>query len=371
LFGEQDFVQYWTAFHFFVQGQNPYDPAATQALQCSLGHDCNHVLIAWNPPWVLILMAPVLWLPFSLAAKAWILVGLVLGITSVFLVTKCYGAGIRVVLYAIVGMFINTPMLLSLGYGQTGLLVLFGCALLLHGRSKTKSNLQQAVALIILLVKPHLFLLVGVALLWDEMANKRWALIAYTTAILTLMIATLMLVNPHVMQVWVDHFGGSSTGSGVVRLREWNTPTVGNFLRLAMKGLLGEGADALLIATPLCSALFLAIWLRRQPSLCWQLILPPLLVLSMWVAPYGWAYDWAVMGVLQAALLCRLVVSGSNRRLWIATAVIVVAQTIAAYLTFGLQLSLEMLIWLPAVQIALWYCATALSGPTADPQKSQ
>jgi hypothetical protein len=365
LFGEQDFVQYWTAFHFFVQGQNPYDPAATQTLQCSLGHDCNHVLIAWNPPWFLILMAPVLWLPFSLAAKAWVLVGLVLGALSVFLVTRTYGTGFRAVLYAILGVFISTPMLLTLGYGQTGTLILFGCALLLHGRAKTKSNLQQAIALVILLVKPHLFLLVGVALFWDEIANKRLTLIAYTAVILIVMTGALTLVSPIVLQVWIDHFWGSSTGAGVVGLTEWNTPTVSNFLRLAAKGLLAERANALLIATPLCAALLVVIWLWREPNLCWRRILPPLLVLSMWLAPYGWAYDWAAMGILQAALLCGLAESGSNRRLWIATAVIVIAQTIAMYLTFGLQLSLETLIWLPAVLLALWYGA-ATTGPTAD-----
>ena len=368
MFGEQDFVQYWTAFHFFVQGQNPYDPAATQVLQCSLGHDCNHVLIAWNPPWFLILMAPVLLLPFSLAAKAWVFVGLVLGATSVFLVTRCYGSGPRVVLYATVGIFINMPMLLSLGYGQTGSLILFGCALLLHGRAKTKSNLQQAIALVILLLKPHLFLLVGVALLWDELTHNRFVLIAYTAGILILMIAALMLVNPFVLQVWFDHFGGSSAGAGVVGLTEWNTPTVSNYLRLAVKGPLEERADVLLIATPICAALLVAIWLWRGRTLCWRRVLPPLLVLSMWLAPYGWAYDWAAMGILQAALLCRLAASGSNLKLWIATAVIVVAQTTAMYLTLGIQLSLETLIWLPAVLLALWYGTAVTTGPTADTQ---
>ena len=354
VFGEQDFIQYWTAFDFLIRGENPYDVEATQALQCSLGHACDHVLVAWNPPWLLLIMAPILWLPFALAAQAWIVTGLFLTGAAAFLVADSYGLSARSSLYAIIGVLISTPLLLSLGFGQTGTLLLFASALLLHGRVRSGSTVQQAIALVILLVKPHLFLLVGVALLWDELRQRRWELVAYTAAILILLIVALSIINPLVVPVWLQHFFGTSQGDGVTGLSEWNTPTVSNMLRLVTRPDLGEASALFLAVTPIVSVLLLGWWLWRNPAPDWKNVLPPLLVLSLWLAPYGWAYDWTILGILQAAMLSQLSARGSNLALWSFTGAILMLQLTAGYTVFGLHLSLEYLVWLPAACLALW-----------------
>lgn len=357
MFGEQDFVQYWTAFHFLIQGHNPYDVVATQALQCSLKHNCQNVLVSWNPPWLLILMAPVLWLPFGMAAKTWVIAGLGMSAGAALLIADCYKLSPRAVLYALVGVFINVPVLLSAGFGQTGALLLFGAALFVHGRVKTDSLLQQAVALVILAVKPHLFFLLGVGLLLDELRLRRIALIGYVAAILAAMIFLLAILDPAVLSGYLDHFVGDAQGDGAIGLTSWNTPTVGNVIRVGLRGALGHRADLFLVIIPVVSVFLLVWWCWRHPVPNWLRRAPPLFALSLWLAPYGWAYDWTVLGVLQAVLMVRLVRCGQDVLLWFAVGTIVLMQLGAGYVTFVQGRPLASLVWLPATELALWYGA--------------
>ena len=355
MFGEQDFVQYWTAFHFFIHGQNPYDVAATQTLQCALGHDCQEALVSWNPPWILILMAPVLWLPFAVAAKTWTIAGVGMGVAAALLIGDCFDRGPRVVLYALVGVLINVPLLLSAGFGQTGALMLFAATLLLHGRIKTDSLVEQSIALVILSLKPHLFFLLGIALLWDELRLRRVALIGCVAGVLVIMVLVLIVTNPVVVTAYLDHFLGNSEGGGVVGLASLNTPTVANFIRVGLRGLLGQQANLFLVIVPVASVFLLLWWCWRHPIPDWLHRMPILIALSLWLAPYGWAYDWAVLGILQGVLLARLARNGQLGLLWFATGTIFVMQLGAGYVTFVLGRSLELLVWLPAVELILWY----------------
>ena len=367
VFGEQDFVQYWTAFYFFINGQNPYDVAAAQALQCALGHDCRETLVSYTPPWILIFLAPVLWLPFAVAAKVWAVAGLGLGIAAAVLIADCFGRGPRTVLYALLGVLINVPLLLSMGFGQTGALFLFGGALLIHGRVKTGSLLEQSVALVILSVKPHLFFLLFVALLWDEIRLRRLALIGYFAAVLAVMLLVLIIVNPVVVTGYLAHFFEDAESDGVIGLTAWNTPTIANFIRVGLREFFGERANLSLAVVPLVSVFLLVWWCRRFPVPYWLHRAPPLLVLSLWIAPYGWAYDWTVLGIVQGVLLARLVRDNQLVPLWVATGMIVAMQLGAGYVTFVMIRSLEWLIWLPAAELMLWYGGGRISRTAVRP----
>jgi len=361
VFGEQDFVQYWTAFHFFINGQNPYDVSATQTLQCSLGHSCEETLISWNPPWLLILMAPVLWLPFEAAAKTWVVVGMGLAVTAALLIADCFERGPRTLLYAFAGVLINVPLVLSTGFGQTGALLLFGAALLMHGRLKTSSISEQSIGLVILSVKPHLFFLLGIALLWDELRLRRVALIGCFTTVLATLLLLSLFINPVVVTAYLDHFLGDAKADGVISLASWNTPTIANFIRIGLRGYFGEQANLTLAIVPVVSIFLLVWWCWRHPASDWSHRAPPLFVLSLWLSPYGWAYDWTVLGIVQGVLLARLARDGQVALLWFATGMIVLMQLGAGYVTFILHRSLESLVWLPAVELILWYCANRIS----------
>jgi len=300
-------------------------------------------------------MAPVLWLPFGVAAKAWVIAGMGMGVAAALLIADCFNRGPRTVLYALVGVLINLPLVLSAGFGQTGALLLFGGALLMHGRVKTGSLAEQSIGLVILSVKPHLFYLLGVALLWDELRLRRIALIGCVAGILATMVLVLIIINPVVVTAYLDHFLGDSKAEGVIGLAAWNTPTIANFIRIGLRNFFGQQANLALAIVPLVSVFLLVCWCLRHPVPDWLDRAPPLFVLSPWLSPYGWAYDWAILGIMQGALLARLARDGKLGLLWVTTGIVVAMQLSAGYVTFALQRSLESLVWLPAVELILWY----------------
>ncbi|NDC36940.1 MAG: hypothetical protein EBZ48_02685 [Proteobacteria bacterium] len=83
-----DFLQYWTAFQLVQQGQNPYDPQLMLALQKSLGLTAELPVMMWNPPWLLLLLSPVLHLELSTALAAWRIISLLLSIASCLLLLR-------------------------------------------------------------------------------------------------------------------------------------------------------------------------------------------------------------------------------------------------------------------------------------------
>lgn len=306
-------------------------------------------------------MVPVLWLPFELASETWVIVGLAMAVAAALLIADCFDRDPRTILYAITGVLINIPLLLSAGFGQTGALLLLAAALLIHGRAKTGSLTEQSIGLVIFSVKPHLFFLLGVALLWDELRLRRVALIGCVTAVLATMLLVLIIINPVVVTAYLDHFFGNAKADGVISLTSYNTPTIPNFIRIGLWGLFGHQANLALAIVPLVSVCSLVWWCWRHPMPDWLYRAPPLFVLSLWLSPYGWAYDWTILGIAQGLLLARLARDGQLGLLWFATGMIIAIQLGAGYGTFVLRHSLESLVWLPAVELILWYGADRFS----------
>jgi hypothetical protein len=73
--GTQDFQQYWTAWHLFSSGKNPYNGDLVRLVQSSLGGaDTDLGTFSWNPPWTFLILSPVVCLPFPQASAVWFLV---------------------------------------------------------------------------------------------------------------------------------------------------------------------------------------------------------------------------------------------------------------------------------------------------------
>ena len=73
--GTIDFIQYWSAFRAVMDGANPYDPEVLRGVQLLVGHDGAVAVLPimmWTPPWILVVLSPILWVGFSTAALLWI-----------------------------------------------------------------------------------------------------------------------------------------------------------------------------------------------------------------------------------------------------------------------------------------------------------
>ena len=69
--GTVHLYQYWAAFQAMLSGASPYDAVTVGRLQQALGFDGGAQWVSFNPPWLFVLMAPVLWWGFDVSVIAW------------------------------------------------------------------------------------------------------------------------------------------------------------------------------------------------------------------------------------------------------------------------------------------------------------
>ncbi|HQH28101.1 MAG TPA: hypothetical protein PLP17_11940, partial [Oligoflexia bacterium] len=85
-----DFIEYWTAFHIAGRGGNPYDPAAMLAMQRELGRAGTQPLMMWNPPFIFVLLYPILQLPYAASAAVFFWVNVLLLIAAAVIFRSLY-----------------------------------------------------------------------------------------------------------------------------------------------------------------------------------------------------------------------------------------------------------------------------------------
>jgi hypothetical protein len=180
--GQADFKAYWAAAAVIVRGGNPYDPndmlAIQQEVVAGQEGNTNLVLNAWNPPWLILLMVPLGWLPFNLAAGIWMFInllflGIMLILTWDMLIIQNGDRGFPIVL--VVGYFF-IPTIILISMGQISSLVLLGIILGLRWIQKTQDWLAGS-ALLLTTIKPHLsYFLLLLIFVW-VVQNRRWKII--------------------------------------------------------------------------------------------------------------------------------------------------------------------------------------------------
>ena len=316
--GTGDFIEYWAAYQLFVSGGNPYDPASLLEVERSLGFARDSALMMWNPPWLLVLLAPVLSLDFPAAARVWLLLSPIFLLASASLIIRVLARNrtvTRRTFYAVCGAsLIFFPVLNSVFLGQMGLFLCFGTALF-YWSVVGDRDLGVAMALLVLSIKPHLFLLLGVALLWWMVSSKRAWIAVYFGALLAALASAVALVNPAVLPAWLVAVSGSAASTDVVATGQW----AGSTLVGAVKGLLAwfgrPDENWVMLFLPLvgAAALVTFLWGRRGASMRWESSFPWFLCLSVWVAPFGWLFDFSVLLVAQLIVVGAALQAGISR----------------------------------------------------------
>src|SRR5215470_9383175 len=86
--GTSDFIEYWSAGQLLREGDSPYDFKKLYQRQLQLGSRHEFPIIMWNPPWLLVWIYPLLWLPFLSAALMWVVLSGALLLISATLIWK-------------------------------------------------------------------------------------------------------------------------------------------------------------------------------------------------------------------------------------------------------------------------------------------
>ena len=267
----RDVVSYWAAARLLVNNQNPYDVAAIEILEKSVG-STSPVLIARNLPPFLGLILPLGFLPFQYAAVVWMLVLVVCLVTSIHLLKQNGDNHLLGYLFA--------PALVCIMAGQSGLILLLGVSLFLQFHER-KPQLAGA-GLAVVLFKPHLFVLFGFGAAVWVVAHRRYQILQ--GFVIASAISQLSLLwHP-------DLWGAYATMMPTIGIQNEFVPTLGGGLRLL------TGSAAMQVA-PLVFGGAWTVWYvaRHWRRWSWQEHGLSVLLVSVAVAPYAWTSDEAVL----------------------------------------------------------------------------
>ena len=117
LIGAGDFSAFWAAFQVARAEGNPYQAEALWKIQQSLPVALDEAQRYWNPPWTLLMLSPVLSLPFETAVFAWMAANMLMLFAAGFLAWRLFaGSSIRPLHCGIAfGFFVPVWEVLSTG----------------------------------------------------------------------------------------------------------------------------------------------------------------------------------------------------------------------------------------------------------------
>ncbi len=278
--GKRDFIVYWTAGQLLLHGGNPYDPIAALQLEHSAGYALPFALICSSPPLVFFLLVPLGLVDARLGGDLWLIF-----LTICLLISlRVFYVTLRRPLdrYCLLG-FGFAPVLACLMAGQIGIILLLGIALFL--RFRNSRPFLAGIALLPCLLKPHLFLAFGVALILWVASRRQYRLLAGFGAGLLAAGGLAAVLDFHAWSQWLQWL---HTWDAVNRFQ----PTLSKMFRDLVYR---EGAWLQFL--PAFVSCAWAAWYFRSRETHWdwmdhgQL----LLIVSIGCAPYAWLTDESVL----------------------------------------------------------------------------
>lgn len=271
----KDYISYWSAGKLLVHHADPYSPSHVFELEKTQGYTEAKPIIMRNPPWALFLVAP-LGLGGSVA-------GLLVWTIAA---AGCILAFIRLLKinsHDRVFAFLFAPALAALCSGQSSPFLLLGFSLFLHfHRSRP---FWAGTSLLLMAIKPHLFLVFFALLLIDCIYRRRFRILVGGASALALGTAFAMYFDAH---VWQDYFA-------MLRAATLNNeffPTTSMLFRLLIDAKAGW-----LLFVPSMLAVVWGLWYytRNRHAWDWEVHGMLLMFVTVLVSPYGWFSDEIVL----------------------------------------------------------------------------
>jgi len=279
--GVRDFVSYWASGQLLSHHADPYSTNAILALERSAGYAANTpALIMRNPPSALLMALPLGLLHCKPAELLWTMVMLAALVASVRIVWILHGR--PETQKKVLGLSFG-PALVCIISGQMGIFMLFGLALFL--RLHRSRPFLAGVSLWLCMMKPHLFLPFGCALLLWVIATRSYAILAGVASALSLSTAVALALDPH---VWL-HYRQMLRADKVA-----TTPIP--CLSIALRQAISVHTLWLqYIPVVLGCVWAIAYFRRHRDDWDWMVHGSPLMLVSILVAPYSWITDQSLL----------------------------------------------------------------------------
>jgi len=305
-FGENDFLEYWTASALLDQAADPYDPTLVLEVERSQGWTPDKPLMMWNPPWTVTLLKPFLLLPFDIAARCFLLLNIGAIVLSLFLLLKVFHFSELGRIAAVAFSLLSPSLFLLLLKGQITAIPFLGLSSFIYYAYRSKF-LAAGAALSLLSVKPHLGYLLFIPIAYWVIRERRIKVITGFLAASLALVLTTYLVHPSSLLFWWNRSRHESS-SLLVPVEQWATSTLATPLRfLSIE--LGLGSSSwLLVWIPLSTAVLIAyLFVRRSSSVAsWKEHFLWLTPLSLFTAPFGWIFDGVFLMISDLAMLDAL-----------------------------------------------------------------
>ena len=307
--GADDFVQYWAGFRILNEGGNPYDGVRMHEAQRLVGQANDKTVLMWNPPWLALLLSPMLILPFSLGALCWMVLDLAMLMTIARIAPIALKRSPLPLIPAALSVIVFYPVLECIRFGQLSVFLTFAFTLFLYFIRVGWMG-AAALTLIPLTAKPHLFLLFippGIVWLRSLTTDDRRRFLGFACIGGLTVIATTSMLWPNSIGDWFASLSTTPSGPGVVAREEWKTATLANLVRTALASPLGEPPAWPMQVIPALAFLATTLYFWRRREIDWSTLAPPLLCIALTTSGYGWAYDQSLLVLCQVALLCDVV----------------------------------------------------------------
>lgn len=199
--GQRDFVQYWVVGQLLMHGENPYGIEENLRLERVIGVERPYPAfnIAPNPPVIFWLTLPLGLVGIKTAAILWLLLliaSLAVSIRIVWILNGRPKGG----LYLLSLCFM--PVIYCVMIGQLGILMLLCVALFLWLHDSRP--FAAGAVLAFCMVKPHLFLPLGVVLVLWVFSRKSYQVLVGFAVALAGMSAIAFWLDPHAWAQWAQ-----------------------------------------------------------------------------------------------------------------------------------------------------------------------
>jgi len=280
--GKGDFIAYWSASHLLSQGKNPYDVPALLSVEREIGWTQEYPYMAWNPPWLHLLLLPYARLPFTKAVSLWLITNIALIYICSVSLWRLFSTekGQRVWWVAPLVAFAFVPTLVTLTTGQVSTLVLLGIVGSVFFITRGRDSLG-GLMLFLTTIKPQLvYLFLPVAFLWLAI-ERRWK--PFITFGVTLLAALSFLFWR--LPSWLDPYLTTMRSP----LLKWESPTIGGVMSHYLGADLGKYLGIIVLPV------VLYLILRNKERLDIRTTTSMILLLSLPTSIFGWSYDQVIL----------------------------------------------------------------------------
>jgi hypothetical protein len=272
---KRDYIVYWATGRQLVQHGNPYDADSIARIERDAGFQGGSSYFMRNAPWALPLAWPLGYVSPMAAALPWSLLIMGLLVVSVRMVSRLVGVGAHLDWLG----YCFPPAMFCVILGQTSIFLLFGLVLFLR-YYKTRPFAAGA-ALWFCTLKPHLFLPFALVLLIWIVVSRSYRILLGGVAAMAAGSLLTACIDPAAWSQYAHYMRTSSI------TREF-TANFGDLLR----DRINPAAEWIAFAPCILGCIWALVyfWPRRQ---AWDWIENGslLVLVSVFVAPFGWIFD--------------------------------------------------------------------------------